>query len=273
MLFTRSRSIFLIGFLAVCAIGLYLSFTKSQNTLGSNSNTLESDVISYSGGTAKNSSEKQNVNIHQKVSTQGPNKQSNPIVEQYRTMMGNPVEMAEVKEWFNRMGYPAFDTNEYSSYDQKALEKLAKNGDVRAINLLAQMIYGTEGFDASKSLYLEGAARGSTDSINSIALITYIERLRGVTDDIQRQSVVVDLLAWSKVGKLRGDEFSYLNGGRSYIQDYVISEEQEANSDKLAQQYYQQLQIKRDELGLGAFDNSVPESVKNFFDQLKLSQQ
>jgi hypothetical protein len=48
-------------------------------------------------------------------------------------MMGNSAETTEVKDWFNRMGYAAFDNNEYRSYNQEALEKLAKDGDVRAL--------------------------------------------------------------------------------------------------------------------------------------------
>jgi hypothetical protein len=273
MLLIRSRNALLIGLILACTVGLYLSTVKPSKNY-SNHSVIQNGNLTYTKETADEPVNMQPLKSNTKnfpavgKSTQ---KKISSIVEQYRTVMGNAAESGEVKDWFNRMGYSAFDTNEYSSYNLDALKELAKSGDIRAINLLAQQIFGIEGYDASKALYLEGAARGSTDSISSLARITYSENFNSYASDAEKLKASVEMLAWSKVAGLRGDEFASANSGRLLLSldKVAITNEMEALSNELASEYYQHLQAKRNELGLGPFDNSVPNSVKNFFEQIK----
>jgi len=201
------------------------------------------------------------------------------IKNEYRTLMGNPAEAAQVESWFMLRGnYALGDGNlEYLGYSRDVLESLVKNGDIRAMHALARLDekppyigqYGKEGYE---SLYWRAAAYGSTAAFTNLAIGYEVEHYDYEKNVISKRSAAIEILALYNVAELRGDKWANISDAVDFRErlikdgvDFTQLDQQSVN--ERSQQLYADLQEKRNTLGLGGFDNSTPEVVNKFYDR------
>lgn len=174
---------------------------------------------------------------------------------------------AEKKEWEAARGY-VNDADEYGGYSEAILLDLAKNGDVRALTALAQLRYRTHGFDGAANLYYKAATRGSTEALLRLGIIEDTSHYGNAKTETEKKLSMLRVLAWYRVASLRGDRGPELMMGNAFIRmnNIHLSEAENKQIAASAEAIYRRMQDERNKLGLGEFDNSVPDSVKRFFD-------
>ncbi len=185
---------------------------------------------------------------------------------------------ADTHDFFSWMSIRGHFSNQerqdYEHYDQKTLEALADNGDLKAIDALGDL-YLNKGDAKTAAIYFErGAVRGSTFAIETLGIIL----TPGVsTQEENRRSQVLESLAMIKTMALRGDDARADMENETLIKHYEylyetkldLTQEEQQQIDKRATDIYNTWQEKRREMGLGDFDNSQPRGVKNFFGLFK----
>lgn len=190
---------------------------------------------------------------------------------------GSPAEWEERVEWFRSRGnYAMGGEDDYGSYDMESLTKLVDSGDVRAMHVLAKLYMSEQyekeyGFKFAEPLYWSAAVHGSTDALAELAIIQDSKRF-GQPDD-QKRGFVIESLALYKAAELRGDRYGFLSIGKSQMKmnNIELSEDEIKYIDQKAHELYRKLSAERASIGLGEFDNSVPETVKKLFDELDSS--
>ena len=177
---------------------------------------------------------------------------------------------AELKEWQASRGYSTH-ADEYSGYSEAILEDLAKNGDTRALSTLAALRYRTHGFNGAAPLYSKAAMRGDTDALGQLALIEEISHYGNAKSEDEKHLSMLRTLVWYRVASLRGDRLPELFMGNAFITNNSIhlSNTDNQRIAAMADKFYKGMQDTRNNLGLGEFDNSVPDSVKRYFDILE----
>lgn len=220
------------------------------------------------------------MSLHSKQEESAASKAANNIQE-YRTLMGNAAAVAEVEGWFAKHGNYAFNDGNaaYKSYNKETLEKLASTGDLRAIHALALLYekppyigeYGAEGYIAQ---YSRAATYGSTAALTDLAIAHEVRFYDYERDNSVKKIAAIEVLALYGVSELRGDSWANINDGELFrerlTRDNIFLGK--SDQDLIAQrskQIYDQLQQERTALGLGEFDNSTPDSVKQFYNRLK----
>lgn len=177
---------------------------------------------------------------------------------------------AELKEWRASRGYSTH-AGEYSGYSEAILEDLAKNGDTRALSALATLRYRTQGFDGAAPLYSKAATRGDTAALEQLAVIEEISHYKNAKSEDEKYLSMLRTLTWYKVASLRGDRLPELFLGNAFItrNNIRLAEVDNQRIAAMADKLYKGMQDARNNLGLGEFDNSVPDSVKRYFDILE----
>jgi len=200
--------------------------------------------------------------------------------KKFDKFLGSPAEAAEVKSWYAKRGkFISVESDaEYLSYSQETLEKLAATDDIRAMQRLAELYLDRDhfeqyGFDAAKKQYWRAATYGSTEALINLAVIEKNTVYGLEKNDAAKKSDAIEVLAIYKAAELRGDIWSTDNQVPIFkeMEHITLSEVEQVAVDRRAQQIYDDLQRQRDLLDLGGFDNSMPESVKKFFDKVKMS--
>ena len=201
------------------------------------------------------------------------------VWDQVTTLAGTPADRAELAKWEMGRGYKD-KSNGYESYDEATLKKLVDAGDIQAMHRLAEIYRDDDhimefGFEAAKDLYTKAAIYGSTEAFSRLGSIDWTlvyDKLKG--DDPMRHQAALEILATYNVAALRGDQWPNLAAADTFksINKIKLSVEDEAFIESRAKEIYAELQGKRYELGLGEFDNSVPDSVRRFFDELNSQQ-
>lgn len=267
MFVLNSKKISIAGlflFIAAVVIWVNISHTNPTTAVSTqlNSFTVEAQapVASVSTLTIANQSLKQNTN------------QNAPV--EIQTYTATPSEQAEVNDWYVQHGRHS-NNDEYDSYDQVTLEKLAATGDMRAMHALARVYVDTAhlhlpeyGFDAAINQLWNATVHGSTQAFTDIAIDIDVRVYDHEKDEVKKRAAGLEELALYKVQELRGDRMA----SNSYVEKRVnpsSTEQQFINAR--AQQIYNELQEKRRALGLGDFDNSVPDTVNRFFKLMEKS--
>ena len=152
---------------------------------------------------------------------------------------------------------------EYSSYDLRTLESLAKTGDIKAIHLLAMERLKQGELDAAHELWLEAAIYGSTQALN-VAAGNRFSKYYTAEDIIEKEVYLQEAFALIHVSKRRGDFIAtdeYIQLMKD-IHRVSFTPEQEQIISKRADRFYEELESKRKDIGLGSFDNDVPKELK-----------
>ena len=188
------------------------------------------------------------------------------------------AELNVVDRWRVERGYfNMLENDDYKQYDEQTLKKLADAGDVRAMQLLADLLFSRSNFKDAVALYKKAVVYGSTSSLQ---FLLEQEGRRSLIDESNNMNQAPEVkmkrvlagLAYAKVAEMRGDTDVYF---RSLIAPTLanpgqipLTDEDYAKVQPLAQQIYDDLQKQRSELGLGEFDNSVPSEVVDLFKRI-----
>jgi hypothetical protein len=178
---------------------------------------------------------------------------------------------AEIETWHQSRGWFKDDAKakEYADYDMNTLVALSKTGDLRALQLMASRARST---DSRSNLYMKAAAYGSTSALMSLVGIIRSASQMSTKKGDDKKPFVMDILAYYEVARLRGDSYGDVIGKQSTLignMDVQVTAEETAAIQVAAKTIYDRLQKKRLELGLGEFDNTVPESVKTYYEMRK----
>ena len=201
-------------------------------------------------------------NMHNKKSPEAP--------EHWRPM-GDEATKAKIIEWFESRGVYGFrgpdEQNDYKNYDVETLRKLSLSGDVRAMHVLADK---AETIAESNGILFNAAIHGSTGALSQIALSLETEFDLVNKSVEERKPYVMESLAYYEAAQLRGDWWGNILAGESLLKRYPtdLSALDKSEIQKRAQEIYDDLQQRRTQMGLGNFDNSVPDEVIKFYEEM-----
>ncbi len=275
MLATHTKKTGLIIGLVAASIAIILWLNSSKNNFISSEQHTQLEIkqtasIEYGLPSARQKTAQETT---QPV-TQTTAEKVSPIVADFQSIMGNPADMAQVKSWFDTRGYVYWGeaNNEYGSYSEDTLKKLSESGDIRAMKKLGDLYLRQYGFEKAKQVYVNAAVYGSTDALESVGTTTNFNAyIQGKTPEA-KQAAAIEILAWYNAASLRGDRWPNIGGAKSFISinNFEVTDEISAQIQKRSQEIYEDLAQQRRNLGLGEFDNTIPASVEQYFQQLEM---
>ena len=201
----------------------------------------------------------------------------------YGKFSGTKAQIDELNQWRLERGYMPPDSdkeqNAYNGYTEEALRSLAKNGDMVALHVLADR-YGdldyikANGIDVLTVLRIrhdflyEAAIRGSTRALMELGIHYAAKNQNASGGYEEKKAAEIEVLAIYKVATLRGDPDHFIDELRvsKSIRGVEITDADKQHIDLRAKAIYADLQAKRKDMGLEDFDNSVPETVKNYYE-------
>ncbi|HTF94619.1 MAG TPA: hypothetical protein VL995_00670 [Cellvibrio sp.] len=199
-----------------------------------------------------------------------PTKHSEPVLNvKTEKWIGDASQVAVLTKWNEQRGwYDASDANhdDYKTYSTEALNRLADEGDLRALHLLVRRSNGSD----RKKLLKKAAVYGSTFALAqlSIEVSKTREVAQNMSDD-QKRAMMIDALSYVAVAKKRG-ELSYADSEKiERLEERYglkLSDKDKHKIDSRAEEIYSDLEGQRISLGLGKFDNSIPPVVMSFFE-------
>ncbi len=238
-------------------VGMYLSL-KNQEKLPDLSLSTSNE-----GGVATPSGNK--VGEHKSPVTSGSKSSIwNP--------MGGAISSEEIKKWFAERGnykfYGPDILSDYQGYDMETLSRLSDSGDIKAMHVMADR---ATNFDDMKKHLWRAAVYGSTEAL--IQLGASNENSEGSIKELpgeRQREKILEILSYYEVAQMRGDWWGNITGAPSLIDRFQV---ELSENDKLlikqgAEQIYNNLQAQRAVLGLGEFDNSVPDEVIKFYEEM-----
>lgn len=176
-----------------------------------------------------------------------------------------------VKSWKASRGYfDQADLQTYRNYSAETLQKLADSGDIKAIHEVGntQLLAVADKKDVIAT-YFEAAVLGSSyalDLAGSTARTNRdYSRFDGPDGDQLFKNEMLESLSIYQVALLRGDRgvTDQIKETRAQL---TLTLEDDKYIEKRGGEIYRELEAKRIAMGLGAFDNSVPPVVDDFFD-------
>ena len=217
-------------------------------------------ALTFSRSTA-HSSRNSNAVPSQSVSVNVP-----PKVEPWNS----PAGYEHVDKWRESRGYFSdTDFQMYENYGIETVEQLARDGDIKALRTLVRM-YLTKGDpELIMTTLRETAMRGSSEALILIGMIEEPSRdsyeFKGPDGDVLYKKMMLESLAIFKAASIRGDKEvdMRITEARSQL---TLTLDDERYIEQRGTEIYNDMQEKRNALGLGPFDNSVPQQVKDYFD-------
>ena len=267
-----SRTYFFIVIFAVLLIGFV--YKSGLHTLINNKSGRDSNSELLSGTDSKNASV--GSLRHKKDSVVAESKTS-ALIASKATLSGfSPIEMNEIETWFASHGNFMFESekNQYTSYNVDTLKQLGEAGDIRALHELTKLYLNQDnsskyGFDAALPLYWKAATYGSTQALIELGIVTDAKYRFGLYSEEEKRQAILDVLSLYEVAAMRGDKWGVLVYGKSMTSSSAINltELEKESVKNRSQEIFTEIQQKRYELGLGQFDNNVPNSINQFFNQ------
>lgn len=156
----------------------------------------------------------------------------------------------------------------YESYPGSALQEMGKNGDIHALRELGLRAAKERDYKLSFSYFESAAIYGSTITLGYLSS-EYEMTNQLYLDSKNGKRALMGALAYLQVAELRGD---YNNSDliEKYLSNYSahssgtydevkLDENDLQKVEENARQIYETMEKRRIELGLGPFDNSIPE--------------
>lgn len=185
-----------------------------------------------------------------------------------------PAEAKRGNEHLKRLGqFSAEDQAAYLNYDDDTLQKLGANGDLLAMEILVDKAMDNYEIDqdrAEKAIE-KAIIYGSTRAVMVKAILEtsggssaiYIDG----KDSPEYRDAMRESLAWFQFGMMRGDltlrHFAQREIKRA---GFEMTDEDKMEIDRQARKIFKDMLDRRRELGLGEYDNDVPEGLENYFD-------
>lgn len=181
-------------------------------------------------------------------------------------------DVLEFVKWQHQHGYPLLDQHGefmptgYENYPEETLNTLANQGDARAMLMLGTQNMLNANFDVAEKYFLDASIRGYTVSLGELASVKFMRTKKSIqTNNIEESNKIAeDAFAWLEVGLKRGDKALLFNKS-TYELTYPQDETTRQKIIAKAEVYYEQLNQKRIQLGLGEFDNTYPKAMDFIF--------
>ncbi|HOY22215.1 MAG TPA: hypothetical protein PK002_03630 [Cellvibrio sp.] len=272
----RNVGLFLIVVVAFSLVISKLNVSSPMNTGVSNEPVGSVDAKSVQPPSGGGKAQQPNI-----VQDNYPAANSTSVV--YGKFSGTKAQIDELNQWRLERGYmpPNSDKeqNAYNAYTEEALRSLAKNGDVVALHVLADRYLDLEYMQAHeidvltssrvrRDFLTDAAIRGSTRALMELGIDYGAEHRNISRTDDEKKAAEIEVLAIYKVATLRGDPDHFIDELRvsKSIRGIEITDADKQHIDLRAKEIYADLQAKRKDMGLDDFDNSVPETVKNYYE-------
>lgn len=173
-------------------------------------------------------------------------------------------EVAEARAWSQERGLsPA--SADYKHYDDETLQAMAETGDIYAQQYLGDRLITQREFDRAEGLLRQAATSGSVYALDLLAY-NATNRMIDVEKDSQARQHLREALAWAELATQRGLNQVRLGGysREASIQrhmdrlEFELTDEDREQIATNAEEWYQSMEQQRRELGMDAFDNTVP---------------
>jgi hypothetical protein len=207
------------------------------------------------------------------ITLQDKDSQSSDVKNEVIAKINNAAEQEELTKWKLKRGTDLSHDPEYESYDSDTLRKLGNSGDIRALAVLSNKYAG---YPDAKSQRFAAAARmkaamyGSTYATKQQA-IRAMQLRATAKNDTERKNLLLEGMAWYKLGLLIGDPTYYFKEIESpaYVNEGIaLSAKDFEKIDEMAHRIYSSLEASRNKVGLGNFDNSMPAVVEDYFNKI-----
>jgi hypothetical protein len=200
--------------------------------------------------------------------------------EKVRANTKSPIseeEFKELSQWLNNRGYfSVTEKGEYEGYSDEALNGLAKQGDLKALNVATTRAISKGDHATAVRMMNTAIVYGSTAELDGLALLTAPNPYKSETPAQMRESAL-ETLALTKVLEMRGDKSLAAVSKRGFEQsykrqfgnDFQPTEDEVKLIDERSKEIYNSYQEIRRSIGLGDFDNSTPAAADRFFGSSK----
>lgn len=179
------------------------------------------------------------------------------------------VEATEIREWQEQRGYPQFMddgtiiNSPYESYDSQTLLKLVEQGEPKAMQILGDRALKQGDLDSAKTFYFSAAVFGYTKNLADIGNI-YIHKYNNEMDEEKKRDLAVVAYSWYELASKRGD--IQVDFAKDLIGNKIkFSDEEKQKVLEKSNELYSELVRKRQQLGLGEFNNDHPKALKKLF--------
>lgn len=187
--------------------------------------------------------------------------------------INNPAEQEELAKWKLKRGTDLSHDPEYESYDSDTLRKLGNSGDIRALAVLSNKYAGypdAKGQRFAAAARIKAAMYGSTYATKQQAI--HAMQMRATAkNDTERKTLLLEGMAWYKLGLLIGDPTYYFKEIESptYVNEGVeLTATDFEKINEMTHRIYSSLEASRNKVGLGNFDNSMPAVVEDYFKKI-----
>lgn len=152
----------------------------------------------------------------------------------------------------------------YQNYSLDTLQEMGKSGDIHALHELGQRASNDGNFELAFAYYESAAVYGSTVALGYLG-DKYEMANKLYLDDKNGKHALLIATSYLRVAELRGDysnSYEITRLPEKYERTYgkiELDENDYREIEKIAKEIYTKMESKRIELGLGPFDNSIPE--------------
>lgn len=183
-----------------------------------------------------------------------------------------PEEAKRGNELSKKWGYFSMEEREvYLTYSDETLNALSEEGDLLALDILLNRAMENYANDPEKAeaLLERAAVYGSTLAVMGKAMGASTFGSVHKKDSAEYRDAMQESMAWYQFGLMRGD-LSLRDNIRRTMEEtgFEPTSQDKKAIAKRAQEIYDQLSERRRELGLGEYDNEVPEGLENYFNFL-----
>lgn len=185
--------------------------------------------------------------------------------------MGDEASKAKVMAWFAARGNYGFYgpdmQDDYKNYDSETLQKLSETGDVRAMHILSDR---AGSLDESRKILHRAAVFGSTEALTQMGTIEQINNGIREMNPEERKEIIMESLSYYEAAEIRGDWWPKIQNHESLLERFSVelSQQEKDRVVRRGKEIYDELQENRYKLGLGNFDNSVPDEVIKFYEEM-----
>ncbi|HSC66490.1 MAG TPA: hypothetical protein VLC79_02280 [Cellvibrio sp.] len=181
-----------------------------------------------------------------------------------------PAGYEHVEKWRESRGY--FSDTDYRTYENYGIEtvkRLASEGDLKAIRTLAVMYLKDRDPELVVTTLREAAVWGSTEALILVGMIKNPHgdnsRFNGPDGELLYKEEMLESLAIFKAASIRGDRAvdERVTEARSKV---TLTADDDEYIEQRGAEIYNEMAEKRKTLGLGPFDDSVPQQVRDYFD-------
>lgn len=160
--------------------------------------------------------------------------------------------------WNEERGYFSQEHyDQYATYDNEVLSQLAREGDLLALDILADNHQAQGERAQAAHLRWIAAIHGSTAALNDLATMHQVQLWKDGLGDERRTEHLIGMLAHAEVSAMRGDRTGVWTQLMGLHQEKITLEESVIKkSSSVARELYSELESQRAALGLNGFDNS-----------------